>query len=65
MKRFKGLFNNSFFCSFFLCILFVAAMCFVLSHKGIQFISTGFIGNLLVDITHRDHYREDHIKKIV
>lgn len=32
---------------------------------GIQFISTGFIGNLLVDITHRDHYREDHIKKIV
>ena len=32
---------------------------------GIQFISTGFIGNLLVDITHRDHYREDHIKKII
>ncbi len=32
---------------------------------GIQFISTGFIGNLLVDITHRDHYREDHIKKIL
>lgn len=32
---------------------------------GIQFISTGFIGNLLVDITHRNHYREDHIKKIV
>ena len=32
---------------------------------GIQFISTGFIGNLLVDITHRDHYREDHIKMIV
>lgn len=32
---------------------------------GIQFISTGFIGNLLVDITHRDHYREDYIKKIV
>lgn len=32
---------------------------------GIQFISTGFIGNLLVDITHRDHYREDHIKRII
>ena len=32
---------------------------------GIQFISTGFIGNLMVDITHRDYYREDHIKKIV
>ena len=32
---------------------------------GIQFISTGFIGNLLVDITHRNHYREDHIKKIL
>lgn len=32
---------------------------------GIQFISTGFIGNLLVDITHRDHYHEDHIKMIV
>lgn len=32
---------------------------------GIQFISTGFIGNLLVDITHRRHYREDHIKMIV
>ena len=32
---------------------------------GIQFISTGFIGNLLVDITHRNHYREDHVKKIV
>ncbi len=33
MKRLKGFFNNSFFCSIFLCILFVAAMCFVLSHK--------------------------------
>ena len=32
---------------------------------GMQFISTGFIGNLLVDITHRDHYQEDYIKKIV
>ena len=31
---------------------------------GIQFISTGFIGNLLVDITHREHYREDYVKKI-
>lgn len=33
MKRFKGLFNNSIFCSFFLCILFVAVMYFALSHK--------------------------------
>ena len=32
---------------------------------GIQFISAGFIGNLLIDVTHRNHYREDHIKKIV
>ena len=32
---------------------------------GMQFVSTGFIGNLLIDITHRDHYREDYIKKIV
>lgn len=32
---------------------------------SIQFISAGFIGNLLIDVTHRDHYREDHIKKIV
>ena len=32
---------------------------------GMQFISTGFIGNLLVDTTHRSYYREDHIKKIV
>lgn len=32
---------------------------------GMQFISTGFIANLLVDITHRSHYREDYIKIIV
>lgn len=32
---------------------------------GIQFIATGFIGNLLVDISHRANYTEHHIKKIV
>ncbi len=32
---------------------------------GIQFISTGFLGNLLVDITHRSSYREDYIRKEV
>ena len=32
---------------------------------GMQFILTGGIGNLLVDITHWEHYRDNHIKKIV
>ena len=32
---------------------------------GIQFISTGFIGNLIVDVSHRSGYREDHIEKVV
>lgn len=32
---------------------------------GIQFISTGFIGNLLVDITKRSRYTEDHIKEVL
>ncbi len=31
---------------------------------GIQFISTGFIGNLIVDSTHRSQYREDHIREM-
>ncbi|MBR1408273.1 MAG: glycosyltransferase family 2 protein [Clostridia bacterium] len=32
---------------------------------GIQFFSTGFIGNLLVDVSHRGLYREDHIREIL
>ncbi len=32
---------------------------------GIQFISIGFIGNLIVDITKRSKYSEDHIKEIL
>lgn len=32
---------------------------------GIQFISTGFIGNLLVDTTKKSRYTEDHIKEII
>lgn len=32
---------------------------------GIQFVSTGFIGNLLVDFTKHSRYREDHIKEII
>ena len=32
---------------------------------GIQFVSTGFIGNLIVDVTKRSRYREDHIKEII
>jgi glycosyltransferase involved in cell wall biosynthesis len=32
---------------------------------GIQFVSMGFIGNLLVDITKRSRYSEDHIKEII
>ncbi len=33
MTRFKAVFNKSIFCTFFLCILFVVAMCVVLSNK--------------------------------
>lgn len=32
---------------------------------GIQFIATGFMSNLLVDISHRANYTEHHIKKII
>lgn len=32
---------------------------------GIQFVSTGFIGNLLVDVTKRGRYTEDHVKEIL
>lgn len=32
---------------------------------GIQFIAIGFIGNLLVDITKRSRYSENHIKEII
>lgn len=32
---------------------------------GIQFISTGFIGNMLVDLSKKNNYTEDHIREIV
>lgn len=32
---------------------------------GMQFISIGFIGNLIVDLTRRDKYSEYHIKEII
>ena len=32
---------------------------------GVQFISIGFIGNLLVDVTKRSRYTEYHIKEII
>ena len=43
-------------------LLILGVLCIIV---GIQMISTGFIGNLLIDILHRDHYNEDHIKMIV
>ena len=43
-------------------LLVLGVLCIIL---GIQSIATGFIGNLLVDITHREHYTENHIKKII
>ena len=33
IRKLKALFNKSVFCNLFLCILFAAAMCFILSHK--------------------------------
>ncbi len=43
-------------------LLVLGVLCIIM---GIQSIATGFLGNLLVDITHREHYSEGHIKKII
>lgn len=32
---------------------------------GIQFVSTGFLGNLIVDVTKKSKYSEDHVKEIL
>ncbi|MGI6680549.1 MAG: glycosyltransferase family 2 protein [Bdellovibrionota bacterium] len=42
--------------------LLLGVLCLIM---GLQFIATGFICNLLVDISHRENYTEHHIKKIV
>lgn len=43
-------------------LLILGVLCIIV---GIQMISTGFIGNILNDVLHRDHYNEDHIKIII
>ena len=42
--------------------LLLGILCLII---GIQFIAAGFIGNLLVDMSHRANYSEHHIKKIM
>lgn len=32
---------------------------------GVQFISMGFLGNMLVEFTRRDRYSEDHVKEVI
>ncbi len=32
---------------------------------GIQFISIGFLGNMIIDLFRRNHYSEDHIREII
>lgn len=43
-------------------LLILGVLCIIV---GIQMISTGFIGNIVIDILHRDHYKENHIKTII
>jgi len=43
-------------------LLTLGMMCVIL---GVQFISTGFIGDMLVDATFRSRYAESHVKEIV
>lgn len=43
-------------------LLILGVLCIII---GIQMISTGFIGNIIVDTLHRDHYNESHIEKII
>lgn len=43
-------------------LLLLGVLCIIL---GVQSISTGFIGDLIVDATYRDRYEESHIKEIL
>ncbi|USF25739.1 Dodecaprenyl-phosphate galacturonate synthase [Firmicutes bacterium ASF500] len=43
-------------------LLILGVLCLIL---GIQSISTGFIGDMIVDATYRNRYEESHIKEIV
>jgi len=43
-------------------ILMLGVLCIIL---GVQSISTGFIGDLIVDATYRKRYTEGHIKEII
>lgn len=43
-------------------LLILGVLCIML---GISFVSTGFIANLLVDVTHRANYDDNHIKKFL
>lgn len=43
-------------------LLLLGILCLIL---GVQSISTGFIGDMIVDATYRDRYEESHIKEII
>lgn len=43
-------------------LLMLGLLCIIL---GVQSISTGFIGDMLVDATYKTRYSEDHIKEII
>lgn len=43
-------------------LLLLGALCLIL---GVQSISTGFIGDLIVDATFRGRYNESHIKEVI
>lgn len=43
-------------------LLMLGVLCIIL---GVQSISTGFIGDMLVDATYKTRYNEDHIKEMI
>lgn len=43
-------------------LLLLGVLCLIL---GVQSISTGFIGDMIVDATYRSRYEENHIKEII
>ena len=43
-------------------LLVLGVLCIIL---GVQSFSTGFIGDMIVDATYRQHYEESHIKEIL
>ena len=43
-------------------LLMLGVLCIIL---GVQSISTGFIGDMLVDATYRSRYNEGHVKEII